>query len=285
MLNEKKIMFADESSTASGQVDILNLGSCVEARRRPSDGQRGSNMFKKMIMFAVIAGLVFALAPSADAAIIASEDFNDGSGNDDGLVYTQGSITIGETGANKGLESATHAINLTGTTNSGQYFVRALVKREAVTDKWGGVSFFAGSTEICHFGLRPISGTHARDYWGISDCGAGTDVDYAASSDSPNQVYLMVGMIDYDNDEAKLWIDPAIGSTAPTADGMTTDWTWGNNNPRVPTKVELRQDGSKPLDYDEIVVGESWGDVIPEPATVALIGLGGIGVLLRRRRA
>lgn len=44
--------------------------------------------------------------------------------------------------------------------------------------------------------------------------------------------------------------------------------------------------GSQSAQIDELRVGETFADVtpIPEPATMALLGIGGLGVLLRRRR-
>jgi len=59
----KMMMFSAASPAHSGQADILNPGSCVEARQSPSEGgssrrsavpkpERKSNMLKKMVMFA-----------------------------------------------------------------------------------------------------------------------------------------------------------------------------------------------------------------------------------------
>ena len=86
-----KKMFSAESPAHSGQADILNPGSCVKARQSPSEGgssrrlvsaklravagsavpkpERKSTMFKQMITFAAVAGLVLALAPAAQAAM------------------------------------------------------------------------------------------------------------------------------------------------------------------------------------------------------------------------
>ena len=44
---------------------ILNPGPQIETRQSPSEGERKSNMFKKMISFAAVAGLVLALAPAS----------------------------------------------------------------------------------------------------------------------------------------------------------------------------------------------------------------------------
>ena len=237
-------------------------------------------MAKKITICVAIAGLLFALAPSADAAILTSENYNDGTGaNADGLTYTQGAVTIGEVGTNKGRNGVERYISLTGTTNSGQYFVRALVRRTAVNNHWGGVSFFRNTNEMLYFGIRPPSANPRRN-WGMANYGSGKDADDGLFNAS--EVYFMVGMIDYDNDEAKLWINPTFGLTAPAADATATGWDLSNAS----TRVRLRGQYDTTLYFDEIVVGTTWGDVVPvpEPASMALLLLGLPFVMRRKSR-
>ena len=89
-----KKMFSAESPAHSGQADILNPGSCVKARQSPSEGGRSSNMFKKMISIVAVAGLVLALAGSADAATMSADtDVADGTLPLAGQVSDGGSPT------------------------------------------------------------------------------------------------------------------------------------------------------------------------------------------------
>ena len=94
--------------------------------------------------------------------------------------------------------------------------------------------------------------------------GAGTDTGY---------------IIVYANNSTVPKDEPAAGWTSKTFDDSD-----------AVAKFEVSTDGNGcPANYsafDEVRVGESWSDVtvVPEPATMALMGLGGLGVLLRRRR-
>ena len=77
MLNKKK-MFSAESSAGNGLVDIHNPvpnahpKGRASGRQSPSEGGRSSTMLKHTIMFAAVAGLVFALGATASADIISN---------------------------------------------------------------------------------------------------------------------------------------------------------------------------------------------------------------------
>lgn len=68
-----------------------------------------------------------------------------------------------------------------------------------------------------------------------------------------------------------------------------TSWNVTDSYKATGTATTLTLDiGTQPtgdtMNIDGIHTGGTWGSVIPEPATMVLLGIGGIGVLLRRRR-
>ena len=86
------------------------------------------------------------------------------------------------------------------------------------------------------------------------------------------------------NDVARMWIDPSPSPSAPAA--TLTDSTTGTGTDFSIASIILRQTVAPYLTLDELRVGTEWGDVapIPEPASLAALGLGGIALLGRRRR-
>ncbi len=100
-------------------------------------------------------------------------------------------------------------------------------------------------------------------------------------------------------DENALWVDPSALSygapegSVPSPDGSSVGSinkaSGGVNNYAASVMIGAGiSSGSNPdsLVLDEIRVGTTWNDVttIPEPASLSLLGLGGIGLLSRRRR-
>ena len=70
----------------------------------------------------------------------------------------------------------------------------------------------------------------------------------------------------------------------------TLSWTvtgdFSTGGAHLGNYINLSLSGADPHgQIDEIRMGKSWADVaVPEPATMALLGIGGIGVLIRRKR-
>ena len=107
-----------------------------------------------------------------------------------------------------------------------------------------------------------------------------TDADGEVFSDDLafGTSYKVVTMYDYDTGDSTLWINPVNESSpsATTADGTFSDAIVGYG---------FRQAaGNTTQVIDNLVVGTTFGDVIPEPASVSLLAVGSLA-LLRRRAA
>ncbi|MCA9252105.1 MAG: PEP-CTERM sorting domain-containing protein [Phycisphaerales bacterium] len=89
-------------------------------------------------------------------------------------------------------------------------------------------------------------------------------------------------------DEVTYWINPSdISSEAQAtataeATGMVNTFAMDQNN-RIDRAYALTNDWARTFFWDETRLGTTFGDVVPEPATLGFIALGGIAVLRRRR--
>jgi hypothetical protein len=95
---------------------------------------------------------------------------------------------------------------------------------------------------------------------------------------------FIVWKTDLDTGTVSLWIDPSLSSTesgAGSADLVSTGNSTGQTTKGV-SFIEYGPTGDVDLDY--LRIGDSWSAVVPEPATMALLGLGGLAALIRRRR-
>jgi len=81
-------------------------------------------------------------------------------------------------------------------------------------------------------------------------------------------------------EQADLWVDPAAESDALAA-------SQGGKNTGISQltyfNVRTHNFGPSTLWVDDVRIGTSFGDVVPEPGTLALAALGAAGLALRRR--
>lgn len=91
-----------------------------------------------------------------------------------------------------------------------------------------------------------------------------------------NTGYTIVGKItfsDAGNDTVDLWVN----TTGDTSTSGAADSSWAGGMDNIKQAITIRSDNGAAITLDNF-------SMTPEPATMALLGLGGLGVLCKRRR-
>ncbi|MCB9853789.1 MAG: PEP-CTERM sorting domain-containing protein [Phycisphaerales bacterium] len=140
----------------------------------------------------------------------------------------------------------------------------------------GGTSNFRARVDI-------VNPTGAGDFSvGISTTGSTADATWGADL-SFGTTYRLIVAYDQDFNTSQLWIDASL-ETDTSILGLDQP------DPGLSvTAIALRQSDSSQNEgilVDNLVVGMTFDDVVnpvPEPATLALLGLGGIALIRRRR--
>ena len=262
--------------------------------------------------------LVFAFVLSANAGIIGTDDFNysDGSIVDQagGSGWDWDNTTGTHTGTVSDWDEVFNAGNVTvsnGTlvTNNGGVIREYNGPGEGVAENpdtderlgafrgsgityygfdmtqtaksWGGLSTYDFDNEKIYFGQKEQDGVA---YFGCSwTDGSSGETAFSTIQINLGQAYRVVGTLDFDGDEIRMWVDPDAsdydnGAGDNTADAVLS-YTGGNWN------TAIRLASGAEAQWDNVVVATDFVSVVPEPATLGLLGFGALSLRLLRKKA
>ena len=198
-----------------------------------------------------------------------------------GLTYSKNSVALATSGNSS--ETAGGNIGnfraLPGTISTGTAYVSLLAKLDGGTagNSYAGVSLFNGGSENLFIG-QPSGST----VWGL-DQATGPQL---TSVPEDGTVHLFVVQIDYGagaggNDRVRMYVDPTPGLAAPdvaAAIDVSTTRSAAFNQIRI-------QSGANQVAFDEVRVASDYASTtVPEPASLAVVAMGAVGLLARRGR-
>ncbi|MBS3733485.1 MAG: PEP-CTERM sorting domain-containing protein [Phycisphaerae bacterium] len=186
------------------------------------------------------------------------------------------SVTNG-TGGNWGTYAR---LDVEGVSDDGWWL--AGIVRHSTTEGWAGLQLYRGGTEL--FGIG-----HAWDHSNYGMFGAGGDVDSDTAIDTETPALLVAH---YDGAGLTMWVNPDLTKTeaenTPNAIDDDAGDQSGIDNIRLRLGNANYRDINPVMDVDNIYLGNEspFGSAtVPEPTALVLLGLGGVGVLLKRRRS
>jgi hypothetical protein len=226
------------------------------------------------------------LQSTASATILASDNFataNGGFGFDPGDSWEQHDASNGWINLASGNESFRAFSNPIPVSTLDKIYIRFdFADNDGDGALWGGLSPFNGDGERLFIG-NPFN---PNDF-GITNFDAGEDLvsSTPAVPISDTNFHTLIVEVDIDavapgTHQFTLWVDNT-NINSPNATGARQDLqdTW--------TRIRFGSDGNEPFRADNLTIATTAGEVglIPEPASVGLLGLGALmlGGMRRRR--
>lgn len=142
-------------------------------------------------------------------------------------------------------------------------------------NQWGGVSSYDFGTERVFFGMPGQTG--ATRFFGIDESGVGANL--STISIDAGVTYTLVGVVDFDSDRVAMWVNPDGSDTVSSFD-VSRAYTASN----WASALRIGSASGANVTWDNLVVADSFADVIPEASSSMLGLMGGAALLNRRRR-
>lgn len=142
---------------------------------------------------------------------------------------------------------------------------------------YAGVSLFNGSAETLFTGKRTNQTVLGMQRSGQSSAAG----DSTAPADT--STHLLVYKIEFGagttagNEKVTMYVDPTPGAVSPSV-------TLADVNNFSFDRVRIQSGNGSNFNADEVSLGTTYADVVPEPATIGLLGLGAMATLASRRR-
>ena len=161
---------------------------------------------------------------------------------------------------------------------TGRWFLGVTLRIDALsgagTAQWAGVSSIDFGTERLFWGMTYQ--TTATRYFGFDDPAYGATL--SSIPVAANTAYVMVAMLDFDNDRIALWVDPDENDTQSSYDVSRT-YTGTNWS----SAVRLASSSGTGVIWDNLRIATTFAEAVPEPSATALAALGFLAASRRRR--
>jgi len=151
---------------------------------------------------------------------------------------------------------------------------------------WSGISPFLGDSETLFLGNPGQDVVNNARYWGVHRYNALGDPGVPegpvlTTLSVDNKAFTLVRIVNgASSAQLTMWLNPDLGSE-PAVGTAAFDGMVG----RIPfDRIRIAGSGDGVVNYDELRVGDSFLAVVPEPASLSLLGLGGLALTILRRR-